>query len=94
LSSSVKTKLTNVQTVTLETLADPNTQVSIGSISGSQVKLFPIESNSSQYVNVYNKVTQVQVGDQLQNRRSVAIDLTTDIKNKISNVSENSIQFI
>ena len=48
------------------------------------MKSCPIETGNSQYVDVYNKVTQVEVGDQLVKTRSVALDLTNDAKNGIS----------
>ena len=88
-SSSVARKLTNVQTVTIATSVDPHTQSPIGSISGNQVNVSPIESNNSQDVIVSNKVTQVQVGDESQNRRSVVIDLHANTKAK--QLSKNNI---
>jgi hypothetical protein len=74
--------------VTLEPVVDPYTQSPIGSISGNEVKLFPVESNNTQYVDVTNKVRQVQIGDQLVNRRSVAVDLSENAKTVISNAHQ------
>ena len=74
--------------MTLDPVVDPYTQSAIGSISGNEVKLFPVESNNTQYVDVTNKVREVQIGDQFVNRRSVAVDLSENAKSVISNAHQ------
>ena len=76
---ALKTKLNNIQTVQLETGATPAKKYP-AEISGNTVKILPIQSNDTNYIEVVSIVPP-----SAETGRSIGIDLSASAKRKLDN---------